>query len=101
MTILWKSRSVMAAAADEAAAWLARKRSLNWSLSDESEFAVWLSAHPSHRVVWASYVYLWSRLETVRNDSRIVAIRTEARRSAAARQVLRRRWVAGAAVAAS
>jgi len=86
--------------ADQAAAWFARRRSGSWSEADASDFAVWLKADPLHTVAWASYERLWGRLETVRDDPKILTIRESARRGAARREGLRRGGRFAAALAA-
>ena len=86
---------------DQAAAWFARRRSGPWSESTDSEFAAWLKADPSHTAAWASFERLWGRVESVRDDPKILAMRERARRSAARGQALRQTLCAGGAVAAS
>ena len=88
-------------AADQAAAWFSRQRAGPWSESDAAEFASWLKADPSHTAAWGSFERLWERLETVRDNPRILAIRERACRSARRRQSLRRTWRLGGALAAS
>jgi transmembrane sensor len=78
-----KSLTPLSSATDEAAAWFARQRSGPLSDSDAAEFAAWLKAHPTHTAAWASYQRLWGQLETVRDDPKILAIREQARHSAA------------------
>src|SRR6266446_7909180 len=101
MVISPKLLSSDPSATDQAAAWFARQRSGPWSESDASEFATWLKADPSHTAAWASFERLWGRLETVRDEPKILAIRERARRNAARRAVLRRTWRAGVTLAAS
>jgi transmembrane sensor len=86
-------------ATDQAAAWFARRRSGSWSEADASNFVVWLKADSSHTKAWDSYERLWSRLEAVQDDPKILTIRESARRSAARREALRRdgRFAAAAA----
>jgi transmembrane sensor len=86
---------------DQAAAWFARRRSGSWSALDDSEFAIWLKADPSHTAAWSAFERLWGRVDTVRDDPKILAIRERARRSAARGQSLRRISRVGGALAAS
>jgi transmembrane sensor len=88
-------------ATDQAAVWFARRRSGSWSETDASNFAAWLKADTSHTAAWASYERLWDRLETVRDDPKILSIRESARRSAARREALQRSGRVAAALAAS
>ena len=101
MAISPKLLSSDLSATDQAVAWFARQRSGRWSESDASEFATWLKADPSHTAAWASFERLWGRLETVRDDPKILAIRERARSNAARRAVLRRTWRTGVTFAAS
>jgi transmembrane sensor len=88
-------------AIDQAAAWFARRRSGSWSESLESQFAAWLKADPSHAAAWGSYERLWSRLESVRDDPRILIAREQARNTVFRGRMQRRIWQGAAAVAAS
>jgi transmembrane sensor len=85
---------------DQAAAWLARRRSGSWSAADESEFTRWLNSDPSHSAAWTSLGRVWERVETVRDDPRILEIRERARQSAA-RHPTHWHWRLGGALAAS
>jgi transmembrane sensor len=96
-----KSRTVEASSSDQAATWLARQRTGPWSEADAAEFAAWLKAHPAHTAAWTSYERLWGRLDTVRDDPNILAIREQARQRAAHRQAWRWTWRFGAGFAAS
>jgi len=87
--------------AEQAAAWFARRRSGSWTESTDSEFAAWLKADPSHTAAWTSLERLWGRIEGVRDDPRILAIREGARRSVTRGRMLRHSWRAGGAIAAS
>lgn len=87
-------------AADQAAAWFARRRSGTWAEADDTAFAAWLKAEPSHPAAWASYERLWDRLDAVRDDPKILAIREAARRRAARHETLRRSGRLAAALAA-
>jgi transmembrane sensor len=99
-----RERSVTSAgsAPDQAAAWFARQRSGPSSEQDAEEFATWLKAHPSHTAAWASYERLWGRLDAVRDDPKILAIREQACRRTSRGQWARRiRWVGGALAASA
>jgi len=85
---------------DEAAAWFARQRSSAWSAQDAAEFATWLNADSAHTAAWASYERMWGRLESVRDNPRVLAIREQARANAARYRGRRRRWRLSAAIAA-
>jgi transmembrane sensor len=86
---------------DQAAAWFAHRRSGSWSQANASDFAAWLKADPSHTAAWASYERLWGRLDSIRDDPKILAIRESARRSAAKHEGLRRSGRFAAVLAAS
>jgi transmembrane sensor len=86
---------------DQAAAWFACRRSGSWSSEDDSEFATWLKADPSHTAAWSAFERLWRRVDTVRDDPKILAIRERARRNAARGQWLQWTWRVAGAVAAS
>jgi transmembrane sensor len=101
MVIRGKSLPSKSSAVAEAAAWFAQLRTGPLSESDAAEFASWLRADSSHTEAWVSFDQLWEGLETVRNDPRIMAMRTQARQRAARRRVLRTTWRASAAFAAS
>jgi transmembrane sensor len=96
-----KSASPRTAATDEAAAWFARRRSGSWSGADAADFTEWLQADSAHSAAWASYEHLWGSLESARDDPKILAIREEARRKAAALQIFGRLWPIGTLAAAS
>ena len=87
-------------ATDQAAAWFARQRIGPLSHDDATEFAAWLRADPAHTAAWDSYERLWGRVDTVRDDPRILAIREQARHQLARRTTLRRSWRFSAAIAA-
>ena len=88
-------------ATDQAATWFARQRARPWSEADATEFAAWLKADPAHTAAWTECERLWGRLETVRDNPKILAIREQARRKADLKARLRNRWRVGAALAAS
>jgi len=88
-------------AADQAAAWFARQRASPWSESDAMEFTGWLKADPAHTAAWTDYERLWGRLEAVRDNPKILAIREQARRTADRQSRLRNRRRVAAALAAS
>jgi transmembrane sensor len=96
-----KSSSARTTASDQAAAWFARRRSGSWSGADAADFTKWLKANSTHGPAWASYERLWGSLESARDDPNILAIREEARRNAAALQIVGRAWHIGTVVAAS
>lgn len=87
-------------AADQAAVWFARQRSGSWSAQDAAEFAAWLKADFAHTAAWASYEQMWERLESVRDNPSVLAIREQARANAARYRGRRRRWRLSAAIAA-
>jgi transmembrane sensor len=87
--------------ADQAAAWFARQRASPWSEADATEFAAWLKADLAHTAAWTEYERLWGRLEAVRDNPKILAIREQARRTADRRSRLRNRRRVAAALAAS
>jgi transmembrane sensor len=87
-------------ATDQAAAWLARQRIGPLSEADAAAFAAWLRSDPSHTAAWDSYERLWDRVEAVRDDPRVLAIREQARRKKARRMASRRAWRFSAALAA-
>jgi transmembrane sensor len=99
--VLIEPKSPKTTAKDEAAAWFARRRSGSWSGADAADFTEWLKANAAHGAAWASYEHLWGSLESARDDPKILAIREEARRNAAALQNIWRVWRIGAIVAAS
>jgi transmembrane sensor len=88
-------------AADQAAAWFARRRSGTWSEEINAEFAAWLKEDPSHVAAWVSVEKLWGKLEVVRDNPQVLAMREHARLSAARGRKIRRTWCIGGSVAAS
>ncbi|MBS0416129.1 MAG: FecR domain-containing protein [Proteobacteria bacterium] len=72
-------------AADQAAEWFARQRSGRWSPADAADFAAWLKEQESHARAWARYEQLWTRVGSVRDDPRILALRETAKNSGAGR----------------
>lgn len=94
------STSASTHSADQAAAWFARQRSSSWSAEDATEFATWLKAESAHTAAWASYERVWGRLESVRDNPRVLAIREQARANAARYRGRRRRWRLIAGIAA-
>jgi transmembrane sensor len=97
-----KLSSPETAATDQAATWFARQRGARpWSEADATEFAAWLKADPAHTMAWTEYERLWGRLETVRDNPKVLAIREQARWKANRQARLRNRWRVGAALAAS
>jgi transmembrane sensor len=64
----------------EASAWFARQRAAPLTEADAAEFAGWLKAHPANTVAWSEFERLWGRVEAVRDDPQILALREEARR---------------------
>jgi transmembrane sensor len=63
---------------DEAAAWFARRRSGEWNANDEAAFAAWLHRDPANAVAWTGFEQLWERLDAVRNDPAVLAMREAA-----------------------
>jgi transmembrane sensor len=96
-----KSPLPLASVTDEAAAWFARQRSGPLLEADAAAFAAWLKADPAHTAAWASYQRLWGHLGSVRDDPKILAIREQARRSAARGRDWRRIQRVGSGIAAS
>jgi transmembrane sensor len=96
-----KSPLPLSSVTDEAAAWFARQRSGPLLEADAAEFAAWLKAEPAHTAAWASYQRLWGHLGTVRDDPKMLAIREQARRSAARGRDWRRIQRVGSGIAAS
>jgi transmembrane sensor len=85
----------------EASAWLARQRVSPLTEADAVEFAAWLKADPANTIAWSDFERLWGRVEAVRDDPKILAIREEARRRAAQRVGVRYGRRFAAALAAS
>jgi transmembrane sensor len=87
------------AASAEASAWFARQRVSPLTEADAAEFAQWLKADPANTAAWSDFERLWGRVEAVRDDPKILAIREEARRRAARRVGVRygRRFAAALA----
>jgi transmembrane sensor len=86
---------------DQAAAWFARQRVAPLSESEEAEFATWLKFDAAHATAWSEYERIWDRIETVRDDPRMLAIREDARRHAVRRIGARRTRSLAVALAAS
>jgi transmembrane sensor len=101
MALRLKPASAETTAADQAAAWFARQRASPWSETEAAEFAAWLKAEPAHTAAWTRYERLWGRLDAVRDNPTILAMREQARRTAERQSRLRKRWHATAALAAS
>jgi transmembrane sensor len=85
----------------EAAAWFTRQRVAPLTEADAAEFARWLKADPANTAAWSDFERLWGRVEAVRDDPKILAIREEARRRAVRRVGARSGWRFAAALAAS
>ena len=88
-------------ASAQAAVWFARQRVAPLSEGDAEAFATWLTADPSHTVAWSEFERLWGRVEAVRDDPKILAMREEAKRQAARRVGVRYGGRLVAALAAS
>jgi transmembrane sensor len=69
--------------------------------ADAAEFAAWLKADPANTAAWSDFERLWARVEAVRDDPKVLAIREEARRRAARRVGARSGRRFAAALAAS
>ena len=67
---------------------------------DAVAFAGWLKANEAHARAWASYEQLWGRLQTVRDDPRILALRESAKNRGRQTGALKR-WAVGGALAAT
>jgi transmembrane sensor len=89
------------AAHEQAAAWFARQRMHPLSESEAIEFEKWLNADPAHTRAWSQSERLWARVEGVRDDPHILAIREQARRHASERLSRARRWRNAGTLAAS
>jgi transmembrane sensor len=84
----------------QATAWFARQRMQPLSESEAVEFETWLKANPAHTQAWSQCERVWARVEGVRDDPRMLAIREGARRRAGERLSGTRRWrMAGTMVA--
>ncbi len=101
MALRLKPAAAETTAADQAAAWFARQRASPCSETEAAEFAAWLKAEPAHTAAWTQYERLWGRLEGVRDNPAILAIREQARRTAERQSRLRNRRRTAAALAAS
>jgi transmembrane sensor len=86
----------------EAAAWFTRQRVSPLTEADAAQFAAWLKADPVNTAAWSDFERLWGRVEGVRDDPKILAIREEARRRTARRVGARygRRFAAALAASA-
>lgn len=87
---------------EQAAAWLARKRSGQWTHADEVAFGVWLRSNPAHPAEWLQCEELWHGLDAVRDHPDLLRAREVARarleRGASMRWFRRLGPVAAAAV---
>jgi transmembrane sensor len=88
-------------ATGRAARWFARQRVSPLSEAEASEFAAWLKADATHTAAWSEFERLWGRVEAVRDDPKILAIREEARHRAGGRVGARQGRRFAAALAAS
>jgi transmembrane sensor len=101
MAIELKSTALQNSVTAQAATWFARQRLGPLSEADAAEFTNWLKADSEHAVVWSEFERLWGRVESVRDDPKILAIREEARWRAARRVGARATLRFAAAIAAS
>ena len=101
MELRLKPSSPEMTANDQAAAWFARQRTGPLSDADAIEFSAWLKADPTYTAAWKEYERLWSRLESVRDDPRVLALREAARHRAQRRRALQHGWRISAALAAT
>src|ERR1019366_4512045 len=85
----------------QATVWFARQRMHPLSESEAVEFEAWLKADPAHTHAWSECERLWTRVEDVRDDPQILAIREQARRRAGERINTQHRWGVAGALAAS
>lgn len=60
---------------EEAADWMALRRSGTMSADDMRAFKVWLDADPGHRTAFANLEHYWEFLGGVRDDAEIMALR--------------------------
>jgi len=88
-------------AAGQAARWFARQRVSPLSETEAFEFEAWLKADATHTAAWSEFERLWGRVEAVRDDPKILAIREEARHRAAGQVGARQGRRVAAALAAS
>lgn len=83
---------------EEAAAWFARRRSGQMTAADIAELELWLARDAEHRQAFDMAERMWSEVEGIRSDPRIIAIRERGQSRPVASPA--RSWV-GPAVAAS
>jgi transmembrane sensor len=95
------SPAVGPATSDEAAAWFARRRSGEWNANDEAGFSDWLHRDPANAAAWTRYEQLWERLDAVRNDPAVLAMREAALSRSQDSRSWRSRARLGGAIAAS
>ena len=69
----------------QATAWFARQRMHPLSDSEAVQFEMWLKSDPAHTLAWSQCERVWARMEGVRDDPRMLAMREEARRRAGER----------------
>lgn len=60
---------------EEAAAWFARRRSGQMTAADVAELELWLARDTEHRHAFDLAERMWSEVEGIRSDPRIIAIR--------------------------
>jgi transmembrane sensor len=63
----------------DAAAWFARQRMAPLSAQRTVEFEAWLKADATHAAAWSELERVWSHVDAIRNDPRILAMREQAR----------------------
>src|SRR5262249_37675676 len=58
-----------------AASWFARRRSGEMSAADVADFELWLAQDAAHREAYDLAERMWSGVEAVRSDPRVIALR--------------------------
>lgn len=101
MALRFRTSSPESSSTEQAAAWYARHRSGPLSEADEARFAAWLKTDAANVTAWKEFGQLWARVEAVRDDPTILALREAARRRMKARPSVPRAWGTGAALVAS
>lgn len=87
-------------ATEQAASWYARQRSDPLSQTDATEFTAWLKSDPANVTAWRELESVWDRVESVRDDPTILAIREMARRRVQRQAVVPHAWAIGVTLAA-
>ncbi|HWU15142.1 MAG TPA: DUF4880 domain-containing protein, partial [Caulobacter sp.] len=72
--------------AAEVAEWFARRRAGPLSAEREAAFQAWLAAAPENRAAFEEASALWSGLNDLRGDPRLMRLREDARAAVRARK---------------